>query len=156
MYWWMLKRWMKVNRGIIPNLIRIHVILWCHEKITFVRNAVDIFRRVHFIVKYVNNVLPSATIIVFGWIVASVNRITNSFYAVARSPCLHFYSVPIYRWHQFVTRSSCFGFLALVYSSQMIVAMFLANMSKSTRKLFMQTIDSLTRPINLIYWILSV
>lgn len=38
----------------------------------------------------------------------------------------------------------------------MIVAMFLANMSKSTRKLFMQIIDSLTRPINLIYWILSV
>lgn len=67
------------------------------EQITFVRNVADIFHRVLTTAKRVNNASQNVTIIAFGWIVVSVNRIINCFCWAVSWPCLLCYLVLTYQ-----------------------------------------------------------
>lgn len=79
------------------NRIPIQMITAYRKRITFVRVVADTFHRVPSTVKHANNALQNLTIIVFGWIVVSVNRITNCFCWAVSWPCLLYCSVLIYQ-----------------------------------------------------------
>lgn len=112
------------------NRIPIQMIIAYRKQITFVRVVADTFHRALSTVERANNALQNLTIIVFGWIVVSVNRITNYFCWAVSWPCLLCCSVLIYQWLLFAIHSLFSGFLALVFCCRTIAVMYLINMSE--------------------------